>query len=259
MTSVPPLVIVAVGFAVVLGLPIGLYALLTRGQRRTTREIRRAASERGWRYRRRRWSGDPTMFRIQGRTHGGLAWIMASSTTRGYDPGWTVRLGLRFPVLGGEADFALLPRDPGGHGAALRRPDLPVAARARVAAFSGAAASAVGFLRDAQEVQSGLPAFDAVYQVLGRPSQMQQALLDQALAERVLTWPADAIAPHSVLAWRDPFGFHLQARLPAAPNWPTVSYVLALAEAFTQRLPAPRPTPAPRGFVDRLIARLLGS
>jgi len=34
--------------AVVLGVPLGLYALMTRGQRRTIREIRVRAREPGW-------------------------------------------------------------------------------------------------------------------------------------------------------------------------------------------------------------------
>jgi hypothetical protein len=259
MTGVPALAIIAGMLAVVVGLPFGLYALLTRGRRRSMRQLRAAVAERGWQFRQRRWYGDPTMFRIQGRTHGGLAWIMESFTTHGYDPGWAVRLGLRFPVLGGEADFALLPREPAGRGSGLLQPGLPGIAPAEMPAFGDATGSVVGFFRDARESPSGLPAFDAAYQVLGRPSQIRPPLVDQALAARVLRWPADAIAPHSVLAWRDPFGLHFQARLPAAPNWETVSYFLALAKEFTQRLPAPMTAPTPRGFVDRLLARLLGS
>jgi len=44
----PSPILVIVGLpTVVLGVPLGLYALLTRGQRHTTREIRNLAAERG--------------------------------------------------------------------------------------------------------------------------------------------------------------------------------------------------------------------
>ena len=134
---------------------------------------------------------------------------------------------------------------------------LPPDVQARVAAFGGTATSAVGFFRDARELPSGLPAFDAAYQVLAFPQRVRQSPIDAALAERVLRWPADAVAAHSVLAWRDPFGFHFQARLPGAPNWASITYFLDLAEGLCARLPAPVPTPPPQGFVDRLVARFL--
>src|SRR5260370_41808954 len=96
------LFIVVVGFAIVLGLPVGLYALLTRGRRRAMREIRRGAEAQGWRYRLRHWQGNPTAFRIDGKTHSGLSWVMTSGSTRGYDKGWSTVLRLRVPILGGE-------------------------------------------------------------------------------------------------------------------------------------------------------------
>jgi hypothetical protein len=256
MKSIPPLVIAAGLFAFVLGLAFGLYALLTRGQRRTMREIRAGASERGWRYRLRRWESNPTAFRIDGRTRAGLSWILTSGNTRGYDRGWVVGLNLRFPTLGGDADLAVRPRDDKGKGAAPLGPGMPPGLESRVAAWSGTLASIIGLYRDAQEVPSGLPAFDAAYQVLVLPRQFRRPPLDPGLAERFLHWPPDAIAPHSVRAWRDPFGFKLQARLPATPNWATVSYFLTLAEDFCSRLPAPITSPAPRGFVDRIVARI---
>ena len=77
MKSIPPLVLIAGLCAIVLGLPFGLYALLTRRQRRTTRQIRNAASRHGWTYRRRRWQGNPTAFRIDGQTESGLAWTLS--------------------------------------------------------------------------------------------------------------------------------------------------------------------------------------
>jgi hypothetical protein len=60
MNTFPPIVIVIGFLAAFLGFFFGLYALLTRGQRRTMREIRKAARERGWRYRLRHWQGNPT-------------------------------------------------------------------------------------------------------------------------------------------------------------------------------------------------------
>lgn len=136
--------------AIVLGLPIGLYVLLTRGQRRTTREIRSAAVRQGWRYRRRRWQGNPTAFRIDGRTPGGLPWVMTSGNSRGDDRGWSVQLAMRFPSLGGEPDLAVLPRE--GQG-----PAIPPNSESRIAAFSEAFAGIAAFLRDAREAPSGVP------------------------------------------------------------------------------------------------------
>jgi len=254
----PPLLVFAVLLAVVWGLPFGLYALLTRRRRRALRQIHEAASERGWQFRR-RWilRGNPTEFDIRGQTPGGLPWILSSRSTGGHDRGWSVRLGMRFASLGGEVDLAVLPRDPQSRGPALVIHALPSGALARVAAFSGTAASAVAFLQDASEVTSGLPDFDAAYRILAVPQRIAPPLLDAALANQILRWPADTIAPHSVLAWRDPFAFHLQARLPATPNWATVSYFVALAEAFVLQLPPPTISRAPRRLVDRLIARFL--
>jgi hypothetical protein len=71
MNQLPHWEILAVMAAVVPGLPIGLYILLTRKQRATTREIRRAAAEHGWRYRVRHWQGNPAAFRIDGRSRSG--------------------------------------------------------------------------------------------------------------------------------------------------------------------------------------------
>jgi hypothetical protein len=154
-------------------------------------------------------------------------------------------------------DFAVLPRDSAGRDSALAGSAVPPGVENRVAAVSGAAASAIGFFRDAREFPSGLPAFDAAYQALALPRHISQPPVDPALAGRILSWPADAIAPHSVLAWRDPFGFHIHARLPSTPNQATVTYFVALAEDFCARIPAPAMSPAPSGFVDRLVARFL--
>jgi hypothetical protein len=92
-----------------------------------------------------------------------------------------------------------------------------VGAGSLIARINGALAGA------AQEYPTGLAAFDAAYEVLGKP-------LDPALAARLLDWPAEAIAAHSVLAWRDASGLHFNVRLPAPPNWATVTYAAGIAE-----------------------------
>ena len=120
------------------------------------------------------------------------------------------------------------------------------------------AARAVGFFREAGELPSGVAAFDAGYQVQVLPSQIRQPPVDPSLADRILHWPADAVAPHSVLAWRDPYAFHVQARLPGPPNWAAVSYFVALADDFIARV-LPSVTSSPPGFIDRLIDRFLRS
>ena len=256
MKPYPPLLVLAVMIAVVLGVPLGLYALLTRGRRGLMRTLHAAASERGWEFRRQRWQGDPTAFRINGWS-GSTAWILKSGPGSDSARGWSVRLGLRFPSLGGEMDFALAPRDSGGLGISALASRLSPGARSRMAALSGAGASAAEFFRDARGLPARLPAFDAAYQVWVRPAQSPHPHIDRALAERVVHWSADAIAPHSMLAWRDPFGFHIEARLPATPNWPTISYFLSLAEDLALRLPAPTATSAPSGFVDKFATRFL--
>jgi hypothetical protein len=157
-------------------------------------------------------------------------------------------------MLAGKVDFAILPREPDDRGTALLAPGLSAAAQARVATFSTALASAIEFFHDASRFPSGLPAFDAAYQVLALPQQARHPLHTE-LAARILHWPEQAIAPHSVLAWRDPFGFHLKVCLPAPANWPTVSYSVALAEQFASCLPATSMPSAPASLVDRVIAR----
>jgi hypothetical protein len=257
MNTFPPIVIVIGFFAAFLGFFFGLYALLTRGQRRTMREIRKAARERGWRYRLRHWQGNPTAFRIDGETRSGLPWTMKSSSTRGYNRGWSATLVLRFPTLGGEMDFAVLPREPGDPGTKLLASDVSPSTQERVTSFSAVAADAVGFLRDARDLPSGLATFDAAYQVLALPQRVAHSPVEPALAQRIMDWPADSLRPHSVLAWRDPFGLVFEARLPAPANWATVTYLLALGEDLCARLPAAEVSPAPRTVVDRVIARIV--
>jgi hypothetical protein len=262
------LLLVVVGFAIVLGLPIGLYVLLTRGRRRAMREIRQGAEAQGWRYQLRHGLADPTAFRIDGRTHSGLSWVMNSASTRGYDKGWSNLLGLRVPVLGGEVDLAILPREPGHRsvgGALLRESgqgtraagDATARAIGRVAAFSGALASSLEFFQNSRELPSGLAAFDAAYEVLVLPQQVQQSPVDAALGQRLMNWPANAIAPHSVRAWRDAFGLHIEARLPAPATWGNASYLAALAEELCARVPAPQSSGAPPTLFDRAVGWIL--
>jgi hypothetical protein len=264
----PPLAILAVMLVFVLGLPIGLYALLTGGRRRSMREIRLRANEQGWKFRMRRWAGDPTAFQIDGSTHNGLDWVLKTigAGTETYSPGWNAELHVLFPSLAGKEDFAILPRDANDRsgGPLLKSPllksplvksELPVTAQARVSAVSPAFGGTVEFFQDAAELPCGLPAFDAAYQILAVPQKFQQPV-DAELAARILRWPEEAIAPHSVLIWRDPFGFHLKVRLPAPANWPTVSYSLSLAEQFALRLPASSVPPTPPSLVDRVVAGL---
>ncbi len=228
MKGYPSLVLASGLFGIVLALPAALYLWLTRAQRRGMRGIRQAAAAQGWRFRRARWQGNPTAFRIDGRTRSGEPWILTSGNTRGYDRGWSVRMGLRFPGLGGAADFALLPRPAGTH----------------------------QFVPEGCEISSGLAAFDAAYQVTGAVH-ISQRPIDSAFAERLLDWPAASIAPHSVLAWRDPFGLRVEFRLPAPPNWATITYAVAAAEHLVARLPPPVRVPRPKGMAARIMKLFL--
>src|SRR5271165_7169233 len=142
------LLIVAGFFAAALGLPAGLYVFLTSGQRRTTREIRKSAAQLGWRYRLRRWQGNPTAIRIDGETRSGLTWILTSGNASDTARGFTVVLALRFLTLGGEPDFAVIPRDGEGNGLPWGEA-VPAGIESRIVVFSGTAASDVAFLRDA--------------------------------------------------------------------------------------------------------------
>jgi hypothetical protein len=125
-----------------------------------------------------------------------------------------------------------------------------------VAKFSGVAAESFALGQAGREFPSGLPAFDKAYQTLALPERFAKPPLDAGLAERILHWPADTIAPQSLLVWRDPTGLHFQARLPAPPTWSTLCYFLSLAEDFCRHLPAPEVPAAPPTMADRLIARL---
>lgn len=267
MNSTLHLAIVAAAAAMTAGLAFGLYALLTRRQRRTTREIRVAAREHGWSYKRRHWQGDPTSFRIDGETGNGLSWIMTSRQSGDNERRWAEQLDLRFPTLAGEQDFSIEPRERSSLASTSPAsvpprtgslgPSMPEGVESRVAAFSDVFAGEIGFYRQARELPSGLPAFDAAYRILVLPEQIRRSPVDAALADRMLNWPAKAIRPHSLLCWRSPYGIHLQARLPGPPNWATVSYLLALGEEMIARIPPPELAAAPRTLIDRVVARFM--
>jgi len=256
MKPYPPL-LALVAFAVVaLGVPLGLYALLTRERRRTMREIKDAAEGHGWDYHLQRWQGSPTAFQVEGWSQCGK-WIVKSSAGRGANRGWSVSLGMRVPKLAGQVDVLIHPRAtdrPGVDQITARiSPDL----QSRVASLSTTLGSAVDFAKEATEMPCGNSEFDAKYHVQVLSERFPESPVDAALAERWLHWPADAIAPHSVLAWRDPFGVHLHARLRKTPNWATVTYFISLADDFCARLPNPIPAPQPHGFLDNLVGRFL--
>ena len=143
----------------------------------------------------RRWQGNPTAFRIDGQTRSGIPWILTSGNRDYAGPGWTVEMVLRFPMLGGETDLAVLPRTGEKHGAQLVTSPLPPAAESRIAAFSRTLASTVGFLEGAQELPTGFPPFDAVYRVLALVRQIDETPVDPALAGRILKWPAGCDHP----------------------------------------------------------------
>lgn len=257
MQSVPKLPIVVGMVAIVLGLPLFLYALLTRARRRTMHEIRKSATTRGWHFRIRHWLGDPTAFRIDGQTQNGLDWTLRTRGASENNRGWTIRMGLTVPCLGGLTDFAILPRGPhefnGGGLASMLSPAL----QNKVARFSGTLAGAAEFLREASEFPTGLPAFDTKYQILSRPERVCGSTIGNRISEGILEWPPDSVVPRALLIWRDPFGLHLIARLPGPPNWLTVAHFVELASDLCARIPVPEKGPAPRGFVDRLAARFL--
>jgi len=106
-----------VGFAIVLGFPIGLYVLLTRAGAapcaksgkgaRARVAVQAAALAR-------------QSHRVWHRGHDAQRVDLDHEVGRHarYDKGWTAVLGLRVPVLGGEVDVDVLPREP----ATLPRP-----------------------------------------------------------------------------------------------------------------------------------------
>lgn len=237
------------GFVTAFGLLAFTYRLLTFGQRRNMREIRDAALARGWQFDMRRWQGNPTSFRITGHSSSGIPWIMTHGQNSDDSNRWAGVLGVRFPSLAGQTDFAIIPRDPADdrHLSTLASGVIP---GLRAITRSSIGASAVSFVRTAQERPTGLAEFDGRYRVL---STFTALLPDAALAARILNWPAGAVIPHSCLVWRDPIAFRLQARLPGPPSWTTVEHLLSIAGALTDRLPPPTISPIPSSRVDRFL------
>lgn len=255
MRNLQPFVILIVMAALTAGAPIWLYLLFTRKRRASMHEIRDASHARGWSFRLRHWTGNPTAFHIDARSRSGLRMVIKSGAAGGYDPGWSATLTVRFPELAGEPDVALLPRS-ATHNTGVRMRGISPELQAKVAAFSGLASSAIHLLRDGKETTTGYPPFDKAYQ-LSTLGVSWQPLVDTRLAERIVSWPSEVVALHTMLAWRDPFGFYLEARLPAPPNWATICYVVSLAEDLSGRLPAGRTVEAPKGVVDQVIMGIM--
>jgi hypothetical protein len=254
--SIAPLPGIAVMVAVVLGLPAGLYWLLTRKRRASIQEIRRGAAERGWKFRMRHWTGNPTAFWIEGRSRSGLHVVMKSGAASGYDPGWDATLSLRFSELAGEPDVAILPRRM-AHDSGVKLRGISAELQAKVDAFSGLASGVIRLLREGKERPSGFAEFDKTYQVLSLGVSWQP-LVDAKLAEKMMAWPVGAVKVHAMLLWRDAFGFHVETRLPAAANWATICYVVGVAEDLCARLPAGKTAEAPKRLVDQVITGILG-
>ncbi len=242
LRGVPHLAILGAMAALCLGVPILLFLLLTRGQRRAANEIRKGSALEGWRFR-----GRSEGFQLDGATRAGMPWEMTSGNSSETERRWSAELNLRFRTLGGETDIALTPRDGKPLPAALAP-----AAEARLARFSGTLAGASKFLRESHEAPTGIAEFDALYEVRATPN--TRNAVNAALARRILHCPPDAVTPHSVVAWRDPFGFHFHARLPIEPNWTTVNWLAATGEEFASRLPAVTAVPVPTGWIDRIFA-----
>ncbi len=242
LRGVPHLAILGAVAALCLGVPILLFLLLTRGRRRAANEIRNGCALEGWRYR-----GRSEGFQIDGATRGAVPWEMTGVSGFETERRWNAELNLRFRTLRGETDLAVTQRDGEPLPSAL-----PPSIEARIARFSGTLAGASKFLRESHEAPAGMAEFDARYDV--RATHAALATVNAALARRILNWPPDAVAPYSVLAWRDPFGFHFHVRLPVEPNWITVAWLARLGEEFAARLPAVAAPPVPSGWIDRILA-----
>jgi hypothetical protein len=239
-----------------IGVPVCLYLLVTRKRRASLNEIRDSARARGWNFRMRHWTGNPTAFRIDGRSRTGLRMLIKSGSAGGYDLGWNATLSLRFPELAGEPDVLILPRST-SYDSGVKMRGIAVEVQSKVAAFSGLAASAIRLLREGRETATGYARFDKAYQ-LSTLGVTWQPLVDARLAERIVSWPGDVVPLHTLLAWRDPFGFYFEARLPAPANWATICYAVRLAEDLSARLPAGRMAEPPKNVVDRLIMAVMG-
>jgi hypothetical protein len=62
-----------------------------------------------------------------------------------------------------------------------------------------------------------------------------------------------------MLVWRDPFGLHFETRLPGVPNWPSVSYLLSVADDLRAHLSSPGVPNTQEGIIDRIASHLISS
>ena len=231
-----------------------LYRWLTAERRRTMREIRMQAEARGWSFKIRQWMGNPSAFRIEGRTGSGLAWVAKTESAGESDHGWSQKLTFHLRELAGATDFALVPRGKDDLNLKVMATNLSPAWRERITRWSGAFGGAIGFVEEHAEAPAGWPPFDAMYRVLVKPG--QNGPVDSRLARQIVEWPAGTVAAKEVVAWRGPFGFHFEVRLPDLANWATVEYAGNLVEEMVRRLPPAEPTETPSGFVDKMIEKM---
>ncbi len=230
-----------------------LYRGLTAGRRRTMREIRMQSEARGWIFKIRQWMGNPSAFRMEGRTTSGCEWVAKTESAGESERGWAVKLSFHLRALAGATDFALMPR--GKDDANVKElAALPAAWKERVAQWSGAFAGAVGFAGEHREAPAGWPPFDAMYCVLVKPG--RNVPVGSGLARQIVEWPAESVAAKEVVVWRGPFGFHFEARLPDLANWATMNHAAMLVEEMVKRLPPAEPTEAPSGLVDKIIEKM---
>ncbi len=212
----PYFLLLEFGFpAIVAGISFALYIFLARERVRLLREIRTSAVNHSCAFSLQRGYRDPAVFRIQGETFSGMPWNLQTGRS-GNDGRCAQRLELTFPTLSGKSDLVVMPRDERGE-CAFSTPSMP----------------------EAREFPIGLVDFDAAYKVLAAPGQMSHPPLTPALAERLVKWPKNTVAPNPVAAWRDQGGFHLEAHLSKMSNWATIEYLLILGEDICAQLPAP--------------------
>ena len=221
-----------------------LYVWLTADRRRAMHEIRQQVEMRGWRFRTRHWMGNPTAFRIEGRSAAGWAWVAKTESAGESQQGWTEKLTINVPELAGAFDFVLIPRGP-------RDPDLAgivqgvsPAVKDRIAGWSGLTADAMRWAEECADAPTGWPDFDAAYKVMIKPG--HGSPLNGAMAQRMQQWPPSAVRAKQVLAWRGPYGLHFEARLPSPANWGTVEHATALADELAGRLPPAEIAVAPK-------------
>lgn len=202
--------------AVAIAGSVALYLFLARERVQLLREIRASADRHEWTFSLGRGYRDPAAFRIQGETFSGLPWNLRTDGSSGYHHRCSLRMELTFPTLRGKSDLVVAPRDERWE-AVISTPSLP----------------------EAREFPSGLADFDAEYKVLAAPRQVAGPPVSPVLAQRIVKWPKNAVAPNPVAAWRDQSGFHVEAHLSRMSNWATIEYLLSLGEDMCAQLPTP--------------------